>query len=821
MRGASSGRVAVVNAYWDGKNGVVLVSRDSQGRRQRRRVAAEHVCYLRKSELKERTERDLRASRAIHGMREEDSWWRVRFKTRDLLRKASAKPRWPGPDGERLSYFERAHVEPFEADMHPVRRWLTDNEVEIQRPKRCYLDIEADSRVSFSRKEEARILSWAVVDDEGKKWSAVLEDDDDAAEHRLLMKLWRLLDQFDQVVAWYGDGYDFPMIRARSKLLGIQVQWQGWLWLDHLELFKKMNISASESGDEKQSYRLGAVSTAVLGETKADLDASRSWEYWAAGGAKRQELVDYNVRDTDLLRLLENATGYIELLQVLCQATTTFPDSRGMNGTNYVEGFLLKLARGRDLHFKTVWDYGGRIPFEGAYVLEPKKGILRDVHVCDFSSLYPSIIQTWNMSPETLGPRISGSLDGPGYRSDQKWHKPRPDGHCEHPTNGWTFTTKWMGLLAEAVTELKRLRKHWNDLKASLPPGTPEWKEADRRSSAYKIAANTFYGVIGSPFSRFFDRVVAESVAQGGVWLLKLVLAEAEHKGMSVVFGDTDSAFVAGSTEKQFKAFVDHLNTVVFPRELERLGCPRNDIKLAYEKQFDVLVMVTKKRYAGNFVHYKGSRATKDSKPEIKGLEFKRGDTARIARRMQEKVIHRLLTGDHEPQGYLEMVAEWRTSILEGEIEMSDVVLSKRLAKGLGEYKAKKKKDGTDAAQPPHVEVAKLLQQRGADVSEGTRIAYVVTDATSSPMRVAPADDVTIEDVDRHYIWENLAYPATKRVLEVCFPAYGKELKALGVSRPSARRPKPEPGSPLVNPRAKGVRRRKPPEGQGTLGGIM
>lgn len=800
----------------------MLVSRDEHGKRRRRRVVAEHVCYLRKSDVTERTERDLRASRAIHGLREEGSFWRVRFRSRDLLRKASAKPRWPGPDGERLSYFERVRVEPLEADVHPVRRWLTDNEVEIQKPRRCYLDIETDSRVPFSRKEEMRILSWAVVDEGGKSWSGVLDEDTDAAEHRLLMKLWRLLDQFDQVVAWYGDGFDFPVIRARSKHLGIEVQWQGWLWLDHLELFKKMNISASESGDEKQSYRLGAVATAVLGETKADLDASRTWEYWEAGGADRQALVDYNVRDTDLLRLLEDATGYLELLQVLCQATSTFPDSRGMNGTNFVEGFLLKLARGRDIHFRSAWDYGGRVPFEGAFVLEPKKGILRDVHVCDFASLYPSIIQTWNMSPETISrSKIRGELEGGGYKPGQTWSRPRPEGYCEHPTNGWCFDARVVGLLAEAVTELKRLRKHWSDLQASLPPGTPEWKEAGRRSSAYKIAANTFYGVIGSPFSRFFDRAVAESVTQAGVWLLKLVLAEAEREGMNAVAGDTDSAFIEGATERQFRRFVDRLNDEVFPRELARLGCPRNDIKLAYEKQFDVMVSIAKKRYAANFVHYKGKRATEDSKPEIKGLEFKRGDTARVARRMQEVVIRRLLAGDHEPQGYLDLMVEWRDSILGGELAMDDVVLSKRLAKPLGEYKAKKKKDGDDAAQPPHVEVAKVLRQRGADVSEGTRIAYVVTDALAKPMTAVPAADATLEDVDLHYIWENLAYPATRRVLEVCFPAHGRELKALGKSRPSARQPRPEPGSPLANPRARGVRRRKPPEGQGTLGGIM
>lgn len=819
----SSSKHCAVNAYWDGDRSIVVVSRDSTGRRRSRRVDAEFSCFIRASEMTAKVERDLRTSRAVVGMRQEGAHWRVRFRTRDALRKLTSPPKWPGPDGERISYFEKYKITPLEADVHPVRRWLTENEVALQRPRRCYLDLETDSRVSFRNKEETRVLTWAVVSHEdGQTWRGVLEAETDAAERSLLLGLWEVLQGFDQVCAWNGDRFDFPVLRARTREQRISVPWNAWLWLDQLELFKKLNVSSSESGEEKTSFKLGAVASALLGETKDDLDASKSWSYWEAGGESRELLARYNVRDTELLRLIELKTGYADLLQTLCEATTTLPDSRGMNGTNYVEGFLLRLARGRDIHFRTSWEFRTSEKFDGALVIDPKKlGILRDVHVADFASLYPSIIQTWNMSPETIADqKVRGTYSGPGYVG-QQWSKPRPAGHCEHPTLGWCFSVERQGLLAEAVTELKRLRQEWTDRKASLPPGTPEWKDADRRASAYKIAANTFYGVIGSPFSRFFVRDVAESVAQGGVWLLRLISAEAERSGMVVVYGDTDSVFVAGCTEAEFAAFVRRCNEEVIPKALAEYGCIRNEIKLAYEKQFDVVVMISAKRYAGSFVHYKGARATAESKPEIKGLEYKRGDSTRLARQLQLEVVERLLGRDFEPDWYLEEIARWKDRVVSGEIELRDLVLTKRLSQEIKDYKQKKKLDGNDAAQPPHVQVARVLAERGEDVGEGTRIDYVIADASSSPIKAIPASDATNpEAVDRYYAWEVLVYPPTQRVLEVCFPAYASELKTLGKARPPKVRAR---RNVVAVAGADGIMRRRGrgaptvPSGQGTL----
>ena len=66
--------------------------------------------------------------------------------------------------------------------------------------------------------------------------------------------------------------------------------------------------------------------------------------------------------------------------------------------------------------------------------------------------------------------------------------------------------------------------------------------------------------------------------------------------------------------------------------------------------------------------------------------------------------------------------------------------------------------------------VAKELEKRGQKISKGTKIPFVVTDGTpGSPLTAIPAEDFAGE-CDRFYLWENLVYPPTMRLLQSAFP---------------------------------------------------
>lgn len=770
-----------VNAYVDGAS-LVRVRRAADGVKLDR-ARAEYASFFRQADVDSKLRRLLESSTAVTAAKDEGEWVRIGWRDRDVRRSMCLKPR-----GAPRSPLD--DIQSYEADVDPVRRWLTDADVDVQPPRRLYLDLETDSRKTFvqARNGEARVLSWAVADDAGRKRCGVLDADTDAAEKVLLEALWQELDAYDQVVAWNGDGFDYPVLWERSAYLGIRVDPRRWLWLDQLVLFKRMNSGGS--GAEKQSMRLEDIGQEITGEGKITTGGivpgkalgAQTWEMWEAGGAWRARMVRYNVQDTDLLRKIEAKTGYIALFDTICKVCRIFGNTDALNPTRQMDGFMLRLGRERAHHFVTKEFRESTEKYDGAYVMEPKvRGITRDVHVADFAAMYPSIILSWNMSPDTKV----------GHQRDTV---APPDGCTRAPFTGIVFDARKDGILTIALREILRLRKYWSDKQASLPPGTPEWQEAGRISTAYKVVANSFYGVVGSPFSRFFDRAIAESVTTTGVWLIKQTAAEAKKRGWLVIYADTDSIFVVGCTREEFAEFVAWCNGELYSRLLKAQGCVENHVKIAYEKQLDRIVFCGKKRYVASYVHYKGKAATAKSKPEIKGLEYKRGDAGALARKLQSEIIDMLVGGlgvaiapvpSEKLEDYHSALSRARDHVLNEPLANDEVFLSKSLSKPLKEYVAKTKKDGTEAALPPHVAVAHVLKARGREVSEGSRIEYFVIDGSSAPAKVLPAEDY-VGECDRYALWESTVYPPTGRLLAAAFPDH--DWDAWGKVRPQVSR---------------------------------
>lgn len=798
-----------VNAWWEGDD-VVALMRTQDGGVREIRSKAQYCHHLRASDVDATLERQLRSSRHITAMKREGDWWRVSYGNWKILR-ATTQPK---------GYFDSLKIPTFEADLNPAKRWLVESGVGIARPKRCYLDLELDTRATIDEmlKGRARILTWALVDHEtGEAVSGVLPSDDDDAEVELLKDLWYELVAYEQVAAWNGEEFDFPVLWERSNRLGLKARKKRWLWIDQMLIFKRMNMMASESGDEKQSVSLGNVAKQLLGEGKSPVDASKTFEAWSESEASRRALANYNVRDAQLQRMIEEKTGYLELNQTICEACGVVPNTHGADPTQFVESYMMRLARETGTHFRTHYGFEDASAFKGAYVMEPTKlGIIENAHVCDFASLYPSIILSWNISPETYRRDVRLVEDAesrPAYLRHLPLREfPRPEGVAEAPMTRACFDVEKPGILPTAITRLLELRAEWSSAKAAAAPGTTAWVDADRKSSAYKIAANSFYGVMGSMFSRFYERAVAESVSTTGEWLIKAVIRASEARGYDGFYGDTDSVFVAGVTRREFAGFVDWCNTDLFPELLRGQGCRVNRIKLAYEKEFSVLLMVSKKRYAGRYAHYKGTEATEDSKPEIKGLEYKRGDTARLARQLQRELIESILyQGVRDVPTLEQHVQGWRRRILEEELSFEDIVITKQLSKPIEEYKRRELKSGEKSALPAHVEVARQLNLRGHQIRPGARIGYVVVDGSVSPQRVVAAEEFDGE-FDRFYLWESLVYPASQRVLEAAFP--GSRWRELLKARPRKTRAA-APIEPTSSPSRRN--RKLPPVGQESI----
>lgn len=769
--------VRYFNAYLQDDAHLVALSRGPDGSLKRHQVPAEWVAYYLAEEVTPELQRMLRSTSYVRSVRPEGRWLRVGYAGREARRLMVEDERSP---------LRLAGVRSYEGDVHPAARWAADTGALVAKARRAYVDIETDSRVPFADAVEgaARVLAVAVVDEQGARQSRVLAEETDDAEEELLAWFWGVVGAFDQVSAWNGDAFDFPILAARSRRLRLPVNMNHWVWICQMEAFERLN-TASESGDEKRSLALEAIGQAVLKRGKLvapdwaqDVVLGRSmgaaaYDLWAAGGRHRALLEEYNVEDTDLLRLLEAKLHHLDLFQTICEACSIFANTRGLNPTAQMDGFMLKLGLQKGEHFGTkVYVDGPAKKFKGAFVMEPKAhGIVSGVHVCDFKSLYPSIILSWNMSPETK-------------RTDLPPNGPVAPGTARTPT-GVSFDLAREGILVTALRELLRLRDHWKKVKAQCSPGTPEWHDANRMTTTYKVLANSFYGVLSSVWSRFCDVQIGEGITQTAKWLILRTIEAAGEYGLAygghwrAIYADTDSAYIHGPTEEQFRAFTAWCNEELYPKLLREQGCRENQIKLAYEKEYERLVFVAAKNYAGSYAHADGVRATAASKPEIKGLAYVRGDVIKMAAELQAECIDMAVGGLRvakdgpvptlELQRYRALVERAKKRVLEGPLVLDEIKKSQALSQPLRDYAVRTRADGQES-RPAHVEVACILKARGQEVREGTRIEYVVTDASVSPMKVIPAEDYTGAEADRYYLWENLVYPPTLALLEAAFP---------------------------------------------------
>lgn len=647
----------------------------------------------------------------------------------------------------RLEAETRPH---FEGDLNPVRRLLADRpDIEIVRNRIALIDAEADPRPGFDHKEDCRILSLCIVaEDTGEMWTGVLKDDSDEAEKVLLSEFWKHMRSFTTICSWnLGDdystrGYDGPLLRARSVRLwpDLKYRFNRFLWQDMLPAYKRLRFT--ESGEEKASYALDAVAKFELGEGKADFDSRKCWEEWSAGGTRRDRMVSYMQRDTRILYELERKTEILKLAHTICATCGVLPDTMGLLPTSFVDAFLLRLGGQQGMHFPTkVWrEDMKKKNFEGAYCRLPDAGgILKSVFVLDANSLYPSILRSANMSPETKG---------------------RPG--CVSPITGVTFATDPEGILPAACRTLMVEKARLKGVYKSFPSGSNDYIEAFNKHNSYKAILNSYYGVMGSMSSRWYDKEIAESITLTGKFFLKSAESAAIDRGFNPVAADTDSLLLTGCTEEQFRELIRHINEELFPRIANNHGFRECLIKVAFDKHYERAVWglkddgtPAKKKYTARWAN--------SEEYDTKGFEVKRGDASPLARQLQEKCIRKLMLDRSEnPEDFPAIIIEARNRILNEPLPREEIVCSEAIKKPLNEY------EGTS----PALSVARLMVSRGEEIQEGTKVKYIVTDGSVSPVVAIPEADFVEGCADVFYVWERQVFPPTKRLLMGAFPTY-------------------------------------------------
>jgi DNA polymerase family B len=122
--------------------------------------------------------------------------------------------------------------------------------------------------------------------------------------------------------------------------------------------------------------------------------------------------------------------------------------------------------------------------YKGAVVLEPKRGLHQDAHLFDVTSLYPTIIIKYNLSPET----VNCSCCRDNYEARQTF-TPEILTDCKYVEDGYYWICQCKrGLFAKILEELTEERIRYK--KSGL----------EVESQAIKAIINSGYGVFGHPY---------------------------------------------------------------------------------------------------------------------------------------------------------------------------------------------------------------------------------------------------------------------------------------------------------------------------------
>ena len=469
-------------------------------------------------------------------------------------------------------------------------------------------------------------------------------------------------------------------------------------------------------------YTLENVYLNFLGKEKSKIQLAEMDKFWEEG--KQEGLLTvalYNMEDSIAAKEIGAAMGPLEIELSRIVGQNIFDISR-MASSNMVEYLLMKRAfeektivpnkpRGSEYLERSSYTY------EGGFVLDPQKGLHEHIAVFDFRSLYPSIIIAHNIDPNTIGCDCCDNTS--------------PDG-VNFCLNKKGFIPEILKELIERRVEIKRKLKEASDKNEKTIYQSQQW--------ALKILANSFYGYMGYPRSRWYSKEAASSIASWGREYIHKAIKIADEMGLKVLYGDTDSLFVGLGSEdlEKSKEFRDKVNSTL-PDFME----------LEFEGYYRRGFFVSKKRYA---------IIDKENNIVTKGLEVVRRDWAEIAKKTQEAVLKTILEGEG-PEKAAEIVRKTTQELVEGKIPVDSLIIYTQLTMPISSYKQ----------IGPHVIVAKRMKEMGEDVRAGTMISFIVKSGEGM-IRDRSYDVESFKKAgykyDAEYYMDNQVLPAVMRILK-------------------------------------------------------
>lgn len=521
-----------------------------------------------------------------------------------------------------------------------------------------------------------------------------------------------------------------------------------------------------------RSYSLNSVSFEFLGEQKEDVHHSLITELQNSGPEARRRLAVYCLKDAYLpQRLMDKLMCFINYTEMARVTGVPFNYLLSRGQQIKVISQLFRKAQEDGYLIPAYKGEGGDEQYEGATVLEPKQGYYdKPIATLDFASLYPSIMMAHNLCYTTLLDKRTierlGLVEGKDYEVTPN-------------NNYFVKAERRKGLLPTVLENLLAARKA---AKADLKKETDPFRRAvlDGRQLALKVSANSVYGFTGATVGRLPCLEISMSVTAYGRLMIEETKKHVERhytiqngyeNDAEVIYGDTDSVMVKFGVSDIAKAM--ELGAEAAGIVSQTFVKP---IRLEFEKVYYPYLLISKKRYAGLF----WTRPDKFDKMDTKGIETVRRDNCRLVRTVIETCLRKMLI-DRDVQGAEAYAKQVIADLLQNKIDMSQLVISKALAKA--DY----------AAKQAHVELAERMRKRdaGSAPALGDRVAYVIVKGAKGSAAYEKSEDplYALEHnipIDTRYYLDNQLSKPLMRIFEPIMGSRANTMCTCAQSAPSA-----------------------------------
>ena len=421
-------------------------------------------------------------------------------------------------------------------------------------------DCEMLSQIGMPDPEEDPIIVISVKSDD---FEEIIHGDNEKEIIRRFVNVIHELDP-DIIVGYNQDAFDWPYLKKRAEKHGIRLdigrdrselifrggrpKITGRLDVDLYDIALKMSDVKIKKLENVAEYLGRKVEI-------ADIEAKDIYKYWSKG--EREKVLRYAKQDVlnTFFIAEELLPMHYELSRMI---RLPLDDVTRMGRGKQVDWLLLSEAH----------KIGEIAPnpqeveesYEGAFVLEPAKGLHENVVCLDFMSMYPSIMIAYNISPDTL---VKGKCED-CYVAPEVGHRFR-----KHPDG---FFKRILRMLIERRREIKKKMKEFDY-------DSPEYKLFNIKQLILKILTNSVYGYTGWNLARWYCRECAEATTAWGRHCIKKAVSIAKDLGFEVLYGDSVGGDTVIYTNKGMKKIKDLFEKVDY-RIGDKEYCIPKDLKV-------------------------------------------------------------------------------------------------------------------------------------------------------------------------------------------------------------------------------------------------